>query len=150
MIVIGKTYCIKAGVTKHMIHKITGFLRNKDIAYMREGVVVMSAAEIEGSQWGTAFYCLPRTILFPTPAPKLGKNRYEEEMVIFESEFKALFEPMYIKKEVEESVDDAMKFLMNINMDKLPQLFPEIVCENCGRSVYVGKCCDNPKIIERV
>lgn len=145
MICIGKTYKLKDGVTKRMIESQTGFIRNKDIAHLREGVVVMAASEMKNSKWGLAFYCIPRTVLFPTPAPELGENRYKEELIIFESEFMSLFEMMYIEKDVKESVAAALDFLSKLNISKLTTA--DIHCANCGRSVYVGKCCDNPKTV---
>lgn len=145
MISIGKTYCIKQGITKDMIHRETGYIRNKDIAYMREGIVVMGVNEVPGSKFGVSYYCLPRTLLFPTPAPALGEKRYVEEMILFHNEMVLLFEPMYIEEDVKKAVDDAVIWLSQAGF-KAPTF--EIQCRNCGRSVYVGKCCDNPDIHE--
>lgn len=41
--------------------------------------------------------------------------------------------------EVKERLSVARRFLESID--------PDTICLNCGRSVLVGKCCDNPNIV---
>lgn len=48
--------------------------------------------------------------------------------------------------EVKERLSVARRFLESIDPDKLGKC-PDTICLNCGRSVLVGKCCDNPNIV---
>lgn len=53
------------------------------------------------------------------------------------------YDPEEVKKRVSEAlagVDWGKVF------DSMPQI-PDTICLNCGRSVLVGKCCDNPNIV---
>ena len=146
MISIGKTYRLKPNYDKKAFNKEVGFYRNKDLNYLKNGVVVKSCMEVPGSKWGLAYYCIPASMLFPTPAPELGPNRFKEEMVIFHDEFMTFFEQMYLKEEVEQFFKEVKPSLQAFIHKCWENPFPEITCRNCGRSVYVGKCCDNPDI----
>lgn len=48
--------------------------------------------------------------------------------------------------EVKEQLSVARRFLESIDPDKLGKC-PDTICLNCGRSVMVGKCCDNQNIV---
>ncbi|ADJ55395.1 hypothetical protein [Escherichia phage UPEC03] len=48
--------------------------------------------------------------------------------------------------EVKERLSVARRFLESIDPDKLGKC-PDTICLNCGRSVMVGKCCDNQNIV---
>lgn len=48
--------------------------------------------------------------------------------------------------EVKERLSAARRFLESIDPDKLGKC-PDTICLNCGRSVMVGKCCDNQNIV---
>lgn len=146
MISIGKTYRLKSNYDKKAFENEVGFIRNKDLNYLKSGVVVTGCNVIPGSKWGKAFYCIPSTVLFPTPEPEKGENRYKEEMIVFESEFKKFFEQMYLQEEVKKIFEEVNPFLQAFIHKAWKNPFPEIKCRNCGRSVYVGKCCDNPDI----
>ncbi|ANN86360.1 hypothetical protein [Klebsiella phage phiKp_4] len=50
------------------------------------------------------------------------------------------------EEEVKERLSVARRFLESIDPDKLGKC-PDTICLNCGRSVLVGKCCDNPNIV---
>lgn len=47
------------------------------------------------------------------------------------------------KEAVEGRLKEAVDLIGSIDTDKLPQE-PDTICLSCGRSVLVGKCCDNP------
>lgn len=47
------------------------------------------------------------------------------------------------KEAVEGRLKEAVDLIGSIDPDKLPQE-PDTICLSCGRSVLVGKCCDNP------
>lgn len=153
MICIGKTYRLNPKCDIKNFKNESGYIREKDLNYFKTGVVIMGVSEVPGSKWGKAFYLLPSTIVFPTPEPEKGDGRFKEEFIMFENELMRYFEPMYIKEEVEEAVTAARKFLESVMHNRTKngstlsiENFPEIKCRNCGRSVYVGKCCDNPDI----
>ena len=48
--------------------------------------------------------------------------------------------------EVKERLSVARRFLESIDPDKLGKC-PDTICPHCGRSVMVGKCCDNQNIV---
>lgn len=50
------------------------------------------------------------------------------------------------EEEVKERLSVARRFLESIDPDKLGKC-PDTICLNCGRSVMVGKCCDNQNIV---
>lgn len=47
------------------------------------------------------------------------------------------------KEAVEGRLKEAVDLIGSVDIDKLPQT-PDTICLSCGRSVLVGKCCDNP------
>lgn len=57
-----------------------------------------------------------------------------------ESEVKARLE-----KAVEEMMKDFKPMFVGVENNPLSRM-PEIYCRNCGRSVYVGRCCPTPDI----
>ncbi|QPI17796.1 hypothetical protein POP12_004 [Pectobacterium phage POP12] len=52
---------------------------------------------------------------------------------------------MFNEKEVKERLQKATEGLKKFIEHAKDSPF-EIKCKNCGRSVYVGRCCDNPEI----
>lgn len=148
MICIGKTYRLKpAFATKCVYEYHYGFIRDKEFEYLKAGVVITEVKEVPGCDWGKAVFAIPSTLLFPTPEPEKGENRFKEEIILFEIDMMGSFEPMYIEAEVNEAVSTARKFIESVMAQRTSaNLFPEIRCRNCGRCVYVGKCCDNPDI----
>lgn len=54
-----------------------------------------------------------------------------------------------VKARLEKAVDEMMKDFkpMFVGVENSPlSRMPEIYCRNCGRSVYVGRCCPAPDI----
>lgn len=51
------------------------------------------------------------------------------------------------EEEVKKRVNEALAGIdWGKVFDSMPQI-PDTICLNCGRSVLVGKCCDNPNIV---
>lgn len=54
------------------------------------------------------------------------------------------------KEEVEKRIAEGLELIKSIDwgkvIDSMPDI-PDTICLNCGRSVMVGKCCDNQNIV---